>query len=101
MRRNETDEERRNRVEKEIFAGAPPQGQDAQVIDEDFSALHRLANNYGAKLSGDSDVQRLRTLVNDHRRQRLHDALDKVLDCVQRRHCAGDRAFLRRVGVRP
>jgi|HubBroStandDraft_5_1064220.scaffolds.fasta_scaffold1096622_1 hypothetical protein len=71
----------------------------AMAGDEDFSALHQLINS--AKLTGDGDVQTLRNLVNEHDRQRLHQALDRVLDRLRQRRCAGDRAFLRKLGVRP
>lgn len=57
--------------------------------DEDFHALHRLIN--GVKVAEDEGVQSLRQLVNDHRRRRLHEALDRVLDRVAQRRCAGDR----------
>ena len=68
-------------------------------VDEDFFALHKLVN--GAKLTGDAEVKMLRDLVNSHNSQRLHAALDKVLNRIrERRRCAGDRAFLRKLGVR-
>jgi len=66
--------------------------------DGDFNALHRLVT--GTKLQG-ADIAELRTLINDHNRKRLHAALDRVLDRLRQKRCAGDREFLRRAGVRP
>lgn len=97
MKRTEYD---RDGMERELAAGAPLGEDDAPNSAKDFSALHKLIS--GAKLTGDADVQTLRNLVNDHNRQRLHQALDRVLDRVQqRRRCAGDRAFLGKLGIRP
>ena len=56
--------------------------------DEDFHVLHRLIA--GTKVN-DADVAELRTLMNDHRRRRLHAALDKVMDRLRQRRCTGDR----------
>jgi len=67
--------------------------------DTDFNALHKLVN--GAKLAEDADVQALRKLVNDYNAKRLHAALDRVLDRLRQRRCAGDRAWLKRMGVKP
>jgi len=66
---------------------------------DDFNALHKLVN--GAKLAEDADVQALRKLVNDYNAKRLHSALDRVLDRLRQRRCAGDRAWLKRMGVKP
>lgn len=66
--------------------------------DEDFHALHHLIN--GAGLADDQDVKKLRQIIGDERRKRLHAALDRMIDAVYQRRCAGDRAFLRRAGIR-
>lgn len=74
--------------------------EDAHGADEDadFAALHKLVS--GVKLArDDEDVRELRRLVDDHHRQRLHEALDRVLGRLRERTCAGDREFLRRCGV--
>jgi hypothetical protein len=66
----------------------------------DFAMLHKIVTD--AKVGIDADLKELRGLLNDHRRARLHQALDKVLTRLsERRRCAGDRAFLRRAGVKP
>ena len=39
--------------------------------------------------SQDADVAELRTLINDHRRRRLHAALDKVMDRLKQRRAQG------------
>jgi len=102
-------------IEAELLAGAPPEAEDSETYneqqtraarkaggimdaDEDFRALHRLVSGANG-LDKDADVGELRRLVNDHNRARLHKALDKVLNGIRERRCAGDRAFLRRVGI--
>jgi hypothetical protein len=67
--------------------------------DKDFGALRRLVDS--VKIADDADVAELRELIAAHDRKRLHLALDRVLDRFMPRRCAGDRDFLRRVGVRP
>jgi len=78
--------------------GRPPKAEDAQDAD-DFTELHRLISS--AKVGTDADLQELSRLVNDHHRRRLHQALDKVLDRIRQKRCAGDRKFLRSAGVKP
>jgi len=64
----------------------------------------RQARRAGAVVDADTRARLHRSLdviLNWDDRRRMHRALDYVLDELKRRRCAGDREFLRRVGVRP
>lgn len=98
MKRTEYD---RAAAERENLLGPQGGDQDLERVDpdEDFSQLCQLLNS--AKLTEDEDLRMLRKLVNDDNRQRLHKALDKVLERLAQRRCTGDRKFLKNFGIRP
>ena len=75
---------------------------DGVMADDDYNDFAICTAVPDAKVGIDADLKELQDFVNDHRRARLHQALDKVLTRLsERRRCAGDRAFLRRAGVKP
>lgn len=99
---------------RESIMGAPPKAEDDYNTEEtrvarkagavadddpDLFKLHAIMDS-AKGFDKDADVTELRTLVRDANAKRLHEALDRVLDRVRQRRCAGDRKFLKNFGIR-
>jgi hypothetical protein len=82
-------------------------GEDADLEELRSSTDAFLHSSIEAKPRADDAEYRARChraldhILSWDRRRRAHAALDRVLAELDRRTCSGDRAFLKKAGIRP